>query len=228
MEWYAISPRRCQSLRKCTDKGVKIHRTTVKVIGNMLEVDNKLKTGDNPTPDGLQTFKIKKEPEKLTLTFHDGTTLGFLNDHVARMLGNVLEQYQVELECLANTLSLRERIEKAVKASDTIVHVDINIYGEYEVKDEIGRCLSDNKLFLQRPNTLRNGIEYDNPHHIKFPDLVTNDIEYLPVPTKEKAPAVKSVEAFQQAISDVYASLKRADKLEREEGSDRIKTDLLS
>jgi len=194
----------------------------------MLEVDNKLKTGDKSSPDGLQTFKIKKETEKLNLIFSDGTTLGFLNDHVARMLGKVLEQYQVELECLANTLSLREKIEKAVKASDTVVHVDINIYGEHETKDEIGRCLSDNKLFLQRPNTLRHGIEYDNPHHIKFPDLVTKDVECLPVPAKDKAPAVKSVEAFQQAIDDVYASLKRADKLEREEGSDRIKTDLLS
>lgn len=194
----------------------------------MLEVDGKLKEGGTSEQDALQMFGVKKDADRLILTFADGTHFGFLNDHCAKSLSKMLEQHPIELECLANTLSLRERIEKAVKASDTVVRVDINLYGNDAAKDEVGHFLSSKKLYLQRPNKFRPGTEYDNPHNIRFPDLTTDELELVPLSNKEKRPVLKSAETLSQTISDVYASLKRADNLEREESDDKIKTELLS
>lgn len=193
----------------------------------MLEIDTKLKNHDSSVKNGQYLFGAKRQADKLTLTFADGTDFGVLNDHTAATLSKVLDQHTVEIECLAFTLLVRETIERAAKANDAVVRVDVNLYGEIGAKDEVGRCLWENKLYLQRPTELREGVKYENPHVIQFPDLQSETSELIPEPSGEKTDTLKSPETFRRTIFEVYASLKRRDRLERMEGDDRVKTDLL-
>jgi hypothetical protein len=199
----------------------------VKVIGNMLEIDTKLRNHDSSLKNGQYLFGAKRQMDKLTLTFADGTDFGVLNDHTAATLSKVLDQHKAEIECLAFILLVRETIERAAKANDAVVRVDINLYGEIGAKDEVGCCLWENKLYLQRPTELREGLKYENPHVIQFPDLPPETSELIPELSGEKTDTLKSPETFRWTIFEVYASLKRGDGLERMEGDDRVKTDLL-
>lgn len=193
----------------------------------MLEIDTKLRNHDSLARNGQHAFGVKRELKKLTLTFADGTDFGILNDHTAVTLSKVLDQHTVEIECLAFTLSLRETIERAAKANDAVVRVDLNLYGGLVAKDEVGRCLWENKLYLQRPIQARDGVPYENPHVIQFPDLPLETFERIPEPLHEKPHTLTSPDTFRWTISEVYASLKRGEKLERMEGDGRITTDLL-
>lgn len=192
----------------------------------MLEIERRLKNSNESRKD-YQLFSVKRRKDILTLIFADGTDFGILNTHTATALCKVLDKYTVELECIAPVLSVRETIEKASKANEAVVRVDINIYGDIGVKDEAGDCLSNYQLFLQRPNQIRDEVEYDNPHILQFPDLQLESVECVPEYPHEKEATSMSAETFQRTINAVYASLKRNDKLERMEVGNLIRTQLL-
>ncbi len=193
----------------------------------MLEVDTKLKKDGKSRVNGQHIFGVRKDADKMTLTFADGTDFGILNEHASKVLGKLVDQSRVDLDCLAPTLTLRETIEKASKAKDAVVRVDINVYGASNARQDVGRQFSDNKLYLQRPDQLRSGLEYDNPHILHFPEMAAETFEYAPEPCVNANPASKSTEAFRQTISDVYSSLQRGSRLNCMEGNDRVKTELL-
>jgi SWI/SNF-related matrix-associated actin-dependent regulator of chromatin subfamily A3 len=193
----------------------------------MLEIDTKLKKGSQSGVNGQQIFGIRKDSDKVTLTFADGTDFGILNEHASSTLRKLLDQSLVDLDCLAPTLALRETIEKAAKAKDAIVRVDINVYGASSARQEVGCHLSDNKLYLQRPDQLRPGLEYDNPHFLRFPDMEAETVEPAPESHVNDKPASKSTEVFRRTISEVYSSLQRGTRLHCVEGDDRVKTELL-
>lgn len=177
--------------------------------------------------NGQHIFGVRKDIDKMTLTFADGTDFGILNEHASKILGKLIDQSRVDLDCLAPTLTLRETIEKASKAKDAVVRVDINVYGASSNRQDVGRYLSDNKLYLQRPDQVRPGLEYDNPHILHFSDMAAETFEYAPEPCVNDKPTSKSTEAFRQTISDVYSSLQRGSRLNCMEGDARVKTDLL-
>jgi len=194
----------------------------------MLEVDTKLKKdGQSRGSNGQHIFGVRKDADKVTVAFADGSEFGILNEHASKALGKLVDESKVDLDCLAPTLTLREKIEKASKAKDAIVRVDINVYGARSARKDVGRYLSDNKLYLQRPDQLRPGLEYDNPHILHFSDMATETFEFAPEPCLNDNPTTKSTEAFRQTISDVYSSLKRGNRLNCMEGDDRVKTELL-
>jgi SWI/SNF-related matrix-associated actin-dependent regulator of chromatin subfamily A3 len=193
----------------------------------MLEVDMKLKKDGQSRANGLYIFGVRRDSDKVALTFADGTEFGILNEHASKVLGKLVDQSKVDLDCLAPTNMLRETIEKASKAKDAVVRVDINVYGASSDRQEVGHFLSANKLYLQRPDQLRPGLEYDNPHILHFPDMAAETFEYAPEPCVNDNPTSKSTEIFRQTISDVYSSLQRGRRLNCMEGDDRIKTDLL-
>jgi SWI/SNF-related matrix-associated actin-dependent regulator of chromatin subfamily A3 len=196
----------------------------------MLEVDTKLKMDGQSKVNGqhMSIFGVRKDSDKMSLTFTDGTDFGVLNEHASKALGKLVDQKSVDLDCLAPTLTLRQTIEKASKQKDAIVRVDINVYGASSARQEVGRDLSDNKIYLQRPDQLRPGLEYDNPHILHFPDMmVVEPFAFAPEPCVTDNPASKSTDVFRRTISDVYSSLQRGSGLNCVEGDDRVKTDLL-
>ncbi|KAK2808657.1 hypothetical protein FQN50_004521 [Emmonsiellopsis sp. PD_5] len=203
-----------------------IHRAAVKLVGDMSECNRNL-LGCNR----IQTFHIKKSSPQLLLTFPNCKQLGWLESHAAGALDALIERPSIQLEAVADVSSLRETIGKVTKAKDAIIRVDICIYGSRESSAEVGRHLSNKKVYLQRPDPQRQrtGSIYDNPHVIKFPDLQIRDVDRRPTEMEGKGSelTIESGEGFQKAIQDVYDSLHRSSNLRRLEGDSRLKTALL-
>jgi hypothetical protein len=144
-------------------------------------------------------------------------------------LEDLVERPSVQFEALTHIMTLRETIGRAEKAGDAVARVDINVYGSPEASRSIGRHLSANKVYLQRPDQQRPGSVYDNPHVLKFPEMQVSSINYKPEGTGDSASRsdIDNNSHFRKAISDVYASLKRGSRLKRLEGDNRLRTCLL-
>lgn len=185
-----------------------------------------LNVGNKPQVAGIYTFGIENSSDQFFLTFSDGTQFGQLNNHVAKALG-VIEQPSVQLDAVAHIMSIRELIGKFTKASDAVVRVNINVYGPREARDKVGRHLSANKVYLQRPDQQRPGSLYDNPHILKLPEMEMPNFDHDSGGANDGALQSDNVEHFRKSVSDVYASLKRGSRLKRLEGDTRLKTTLL-
>jgi len=192
----------------------------------MLEVDAKLNADNRSLVNDYYTFSIKKSSTQLVLRFQDGTEFGLLNTHTSKALESLIDQPAIQLDALGPTLTLRETIGRATKASDAVVRVNINVYGSKEACKEAGRHLSVHKVYLQRPDKQRQGTVYDNPHVLKFSNMRMSTPEYQLEVTSRHVSTSNKVE-FQKTISNLYASLTRGTKLNRIEGDRRLRTQLL-
>jgi SWI/SNF-related matrix-associated actin-dependent regulator of chromatin subfamily A3 len=153
--------------------------------------------------------------------------LGEANASLEQALNNISEQqYVLDFEVFAPVRAIRETISRATKEKDAIVRVQITIYGPRKSAQSIGRDLSQLKIYLQRPDYIRNGADYDNPHvlklvdqHHSLPDVIMH---------KEDQSSEKATDnTLKKAIADVYSSLTRDKNLQGFEGDERLKTPLL-
>ena len=193
----------------------------------MLEVDAKLNVGNESQAAGHYAFKIKKSSTQLFLVFPDGTEFGHLNTHISKALEGIFERPSIQFEALAHIITLRETISRATKASDAVARVNINVYGTKEASKDVGRHLSSNKVYLQRPDQQRPSSIYDNPHVLKLPEMQISNVDYLAEGTSDSVSRPDNVEHFRKAVSGVYASLKRSSRLKRLVGDNRLRTPLL-
>ena len=126
------------------------------------------------------------------------------------------------------TSQVLEQIAKAKKSSDTLVRIDINVYGPRHKAMEIGDALSTHKAWLQRPSYFRRQCTYDNPQVLDFPGLgKTTTIQDI----REKGPRKKALshgDRLQTILNEVHdRSGGRGDQLARALGDSRLKTPLL-
>ena len=192
----------------------------------MLDVNAKLNVGNESQFAGYYAFRLKKSSDQVFLTFPDGTDFGILNTHIAEAVGG-LARPSVRFEPLARISTLRETIGRATKANDAVARVNINVYGSKDASKDVGRHLSAQKVYLQRPDQQCPGSTYDNPHVLKLPEIQNLSIEYKVNGTKDAVSRSDKTDNFGKAISDLYASLKRGTGLKRVEGDNRLKTILL-
>lgn len=206
---------------------IQIHRAAVKVQGDMMEVEARLKAGNGSVEEGYNSFNLNLLDERLILEFQDGSTFGILNAHVTNALKDILNMPTVEFDAMGHTVQIRETIERARSAKDAMVRVHINIYGPKDTAEEIGRHLSLHKNYLQRPDVSRRAIVYDNPHVFKFSGIQLPDSENRVEVGKQRLSANDENKQFQKTINDVYASLTRGNHLNQVQGDDRLRTTLL-
>ena len=193
----------------------------------MEDLDSKLSTGGGHPIEGYFQMSIVKAEDQFVVAFPDGTVMGEVNAQLEKALESIPEQHQIDLEVLAPIKPIRETINRATKEKDAIVRVNINVYGPRNVAHQIGRELSQHKVYLQRPDCMRNGLTYDNPHLLKLPNFQSSYKEGIIHVENEKRAETSKVEEFKKTISDVYASLTRGHKLVGLEGDARLKTALL-
>lgn len=196
----------------------------------MSKVDTKLGTGGGHPVPGHYQMVINHREDRYLVIFNDGTPLGEVNAQLEAALSGIAEQqYRVDLEVFAPIRPIRETISRAVKEKEAVVRVNINLYGPRSAAKDIGLELSTQKIYLQRPDYVKPGLAYDNPHFLKLggiqPSFQGQDVELR----DEKLPEseVEKAEAFQNTINNIYSSLTRGQNLAGIEGDDRIKTKLL-
>jgi hypothetical protein len=80
-------------------------------------------------------------------------------------LGNV--RFQAVIQCNA--------IDKpGIKSKRNVIEVSINLYGNPNLAKKLGNLLHQEGQFLQHPEVVDPGINYDNPHYFKAPGLTVD------------------------------------------------------
>ncbi|ORY16159.1 SNF2 family N-terminal domain-domain-containing protein [Clohesyomyces aquaticus] len=204
-----------------------IYRASVKLRGDMAELDAKLSTGGGHPAEGYHSMKVTRSDTQLFVVFPDGFSMGELNAQLEKALDRIFGQVDIDFEVLTHIRSVRETIGRATKEKDAIVRVNINLYGPRNQAKQVGVHLSQNKVYLQRPDFLRSGCVYDNPHVLKLPQFQPSEQACIVPVGTERDPAADKAEVFKKTISQVYSSLKRGQRLVGLEGDDRLRTSLL-
>ncbi|KAH7087773.1 SNF2 family N-terminal domain-containing protein [Paraphoma chrysanthemicola] len=170
---------------------------------------------------------VTKSDLQYLITFGEDGILGEVNASLERALSSMAEQHHsLDLEVFAPVRAIRETISRAVKEKDAIVRV-ISIYGPKCIAQSVGRELSQQKIYLQHPDHIKDGAEYDNPHVLK---LSSNDhqLSETDISTEEKPCDMDSHGVLKETITEVYASLTRDKNLQGLEGDARLVTTLLN
>lgn len=137
----------------------------------MAELDKKLGSSATSPIQGHTLLNVTKPETQYLITFGDGAVLGEVNASLEQALSNIAEQqFPLDFEVFAPVRGIRETISRATKEKDAIVRVQISIYGPRAIAQGIGRELSQQKIYLQRPDHVREGADYDNPHLLKLTD----------------------------------------------------------
>ena len=204
-----------------------IFRASLKLLGNMLDLDTKLNAVAGSSITGHTKMNLIRSDTQYHVTFPDGTVLGEMNVQLEEALNSILEQqHSLEFEVFAPTRAIRETISKATKEKDAVARVQINVYGTLAASKAIGRELSQRKIYLQRPECVRSGSSYNNPHVLKLGDykaievIQTSDVVE---PTVEKVTG----HVVKETITNVYSTLTRGQHLKALEGDPRLLTPLL-
>jgi SWI/SNF-related matrix-associated actin-dependent regulator of chromatin subfamily A3 len=196
-------------------------------MGDMSEAESRLKSETMSQAAGQCSFGITKNNSQLYLIFLDGTQFGQLNERTTKALDSIIDLPSVQLEVLVDLVALRETMCRAIKASDATIRVNINVYGTREARKEVGDRLSRSKIYLQHPDQKRGASIYDNPHVLQLPGMEALSQSLKPDGVVESAPKADKAEQFKNAVSNVYASLKRSSHLNRMVGDNRLRTPLL-
>jgi SWI/SNF-related matrix-associated actin-dependent regulator of chromatin subfamily A3 len=193
----------------------------------MADLDRRLMASPHSPVSGHTLLQVTKPDTQFLITFEDGAILGEVNASLEQALNNIAEQqHLLDFEVFAPVQAIRETISRATKEKDAVVRVHINVYGPRNVSQVIGRELSRMKIYLQCPDHIRQGADYDNPHMLKLVD------DQFPLPVtifdaEEKTVEKTTDETLKETIANVFSSLTRDKNLQGLEGDERLKTLLL-
>jgi SWI/SNF-related matrix-associated actin-dependent regulator of chromatin subfamily A3 len=123
--------------------------------------------------------------------------------------------------------AIRETISRATKEKEAIVRVQISVYGPRVTARAIGKQLSEQKIYLQRPDYVRGGADYDNPHVLKLADHQFPATEPFIDAEKNLVEQEGNIDTLKKTVTEVYSSLTRNHNLVGLEGDERLQTQLL-
>jgi len=206
---------------------MQISRAAVRLCGNMIELTNKLKTIAPSPLHGHSQMVITRPEARFLVAFSDAAVVGEVNAQLDKALTSITEQgYELDFEVFAQTRAIHDTITRATKQKEAVIRVQVNVYGPRAAANEIGRELSQHKLYLQRPAYVKDGTRYNNPHMLTLPGF-----ENSTTPTKtsveETVPEKPSLQTLHNMFQLVYSSLMRDRNLIGLEGDERLNTTLL-
>ncbi|RYN15849.1 hypothetical protein AA0115_g12742 [Alternaria tenuissima] len=204
-----------------------VFRAAVRLCGNMIELNKKLtRIAPSPLHGHAQMVIIRPEAQFL-VAFSDGAVVGEVNAQLDKALTSIAEQgYELELEVFAPMRAIQDTIGRATREKEAVIRVQVNVYGPPAAANEIGRELSQHKLYLQRPAYVKDGARYSNPHMLTLPEF-ENSMTATRPSLEETVSEKPSLQTFKHTIRDVYSSLTRDRDLSGLEGDERLHTTLL-
>ncbi|KAH8632596.1 hypothetical protein IG631_11230 [Alternaria alternata] len=193
----------------------------------MIELNKKLNMiAVSPLHGHAQMLIIRPEAQFL-VAFSDGAVVGEVNAQLNKALTSIAEQgYELDLEVFAPIRAIQDTIGRAKREKEAVIRVQVNVYGPPAAANEIGRELSQHKLYLQRPAYVKDGTRYSNPHMLTLPEF-ENSMTVTRPSLEETVPEKPSLQTFKNTIQDVYSSLTRDRDLSGLEGDERLHTTLL-
>ncbi|KAI4913383.1 hypothetical protein J4E85_010837 [Alternaria conjuncta] len=193
----------------------------------MGELHRKLNNIASSPITGHARMIIIKPEAQFVVAFPEGGVVGDVNAQLDGALTSIAEQgYEIDLEVFAPTVVIQETIGRATKDKEAVVRVQINVYGPSTAACDIGKELSQQKIYLQRPVYIRDGYRYENPHILTLPGFQGSTPE-IPTITEEPLPDKAGLQTLRSTLQNVYSSLTRDHNLHGLEGDERLNTDLL-
>lgn len=96
---------------------------------------------------------------------------GQLSDNLGGPLQRICQIAGVHLNAYISIADCLKCIGKAKKERDSIIQVDINVYGPAHLRAQVGQSLSSDRLYLQHPKYRDPDFLYKNPHMLDYQDL---------------------------------------------------------
>ncbi|KAI4608164.1 hypothetical protein J4E80_009172 [Alternaria sp. BMP 0032] len=204
-----------------------IFRAAIRLRGDMAELHRKLNNIASSPVTGHARMVVIKPEAQFVVAFPEGFVIGDVNAQLDGALTSIAEQgYEIDLEVFAPTVVIQETIGRATKDKEAVVRVQMNVYGPSTAACDIGKELSQQKIYLQRPVYIRDGYRYENPHILTLPGFQGSTPE-IPTITEEPLPDKVGLQTLRSTLQNVYSSLTRDRNLHGLEGDERLNTDLL-
>ncbi|GKT49800.1 DNA repair protein RAD5B [Colletotrichum spaethianum] len=177
-----------------------------------------------------QRFTLSEQPEHVLLAFKDdldATEFGYLRSGPGKTLAKLLSSENLEFEPIAQAVALRETIGRAKKPVEAMVKVDINVYGPRNRAQDVGKTLSEGKLWLQMSDHARREFPYDNPHMLQIKNAEHMSAE-VAREVNSRAPTGRQPreEKLRIMMEEVYYSIQNKRHLRREDGVKGLKHEL--
>ncbi|KDN62902.1 putative SNF2 family domain-containing protein [Colletotrichum sublineola] len=208
----------------------------VKLVGDMGVFDTKIRDTHQkelmhaPGQTTYQRFTLTEQQEHVLLAFRDDpemTEFGYLRSGPGKTLARLLAQESLEFEPVAQTAALRETIGRAKKPVEAMVKVDINVYGPRNRAHEVGKTLSEGKLYLQMPDHARSRFPYENPHMLRIKDAEHMATEAVrEVNSRTPTGRQPREEKLRKMMLEIYKSIQNKRHLRREDGAKGLKHEL--
>ena len=201
---------------------LKIYRASLKLLGDGVDIQQRLKcSGQSRLPDHYHLSVVCVE-DRLLAKHHDGTVIGELDAQVKyAMLGL---QQDVELDGFILVKSVYDILQKGIKHA--VVRMNIEIFGPRKISQMVGQELGESKLYLQKPDSARPGVPYENPHFLNIEGHTPIVEEPISMDLAEQTE--NNQETFMETISNIYSSLTRDQALTGFQGDSFLKTILLT
>lgn len=205
-----------------------LHRVSVKLRGNMSELDSKLRSASEYSSGDRHEMILRKPDDRYIVIFPDNeVVMGELSLMWERAFDSI-EVLGPIYECLAPIRDIRDTIAKTTEAKEAITRLDINIYSNRGNAHQIGRELSSQKVYLQRPYSYRPRVAYDNPHFLKLKTILPVSEPCNPHVCYEAMEQEKDkVDVIKETVVGILSSLRRGEGLVALEGDRRLTTELL-
>ncbi|WYZ36487.1 hypothetical protein EsH8_XV_000040 [Colletotrichum jinshuiense] len=207
-----------------------LYNVDVKLIGDMAVIDSKLDAAHQAVmTSGLiqyQCFVLSEQQDHVLLTFKDNTEFGYLHSGPGKILSPLFGV--VDFEPIAPIVALRETIARAKKPAEAMVKVDINVYGPRRTAQDVGEKLSEGRLWLQKPDYSRRGLDYKNPHMLQHDWVEELDFEVArQVGGGGSAKRQPRDENLRKIMMEVYQSLDKNRDLDKVDAGEGLKNKLL-
>jgi SWI/SNF-related matrix-associated actin-dependent regulator of chromatin subfamily A3 len=221
MEQNGTRSAQCQTGKSIKCFGM-IHASAARLIGNMPLLRSELMA---ITPKDMAfPLRLAFTTQFISLLSEHGTQIGQLKDSLTDPLNRISDIPSLRLEAFASIKDTLRCIDRAKRQHDSVIKVDINVYGSTNVRDEVGRSLSADRLYLQHTKHRKDEFDYDNPHMLVFDDI---DLESaLPHIDHELLQTVEPSK-IQETIMDVCQAETRDRGLRGLEHDIRVTTPLL-
>ena len=169
---------------------------------------------------------VQQDETHVWICFDDGTRFAQLNSHLSGIVPLALGVTGVEMQGLVDLVDFRQIVERARKSSEALVRVSLNVFGPQTASEEVGKILSNRKIFLQQPDHIPPGMHYHNPHELQLDQGHDTQPQNVELNDDESSVAAPQ-EELSTAVDNIYKSLKRGANLRRMEADASLQTDLL-
>jgi SWI/SNF-related matrix-associated actin-dependent regulator of chromatin subfamily A3 len=199
-----------------------IHGCAARLMGDMQVLNVKLAKISSCTK--WAAFQISIASNLGFLILEDDTNFcGQLSDNFGGPFQRICQIANVRLSAYIPIADCLKCIGKANRQRDSIMQVDINIYGPATVREQVSQSLSSDRLYLQHPKYRDPDFEYNNPHMLDYEKL---DIQMDADDVDELPHEIKDSDCIQKSIMEVCEAETWDRESQEDIGDIHVKTEL--